>query len=45
MSENEIVTLQKKFGVKIRNDDRVKNIRTLGDIYEFIGAIKEEDGG
>ncbi|MBU1398363.1 MAG: acyl carrier protein, partial [Proteobacteria bacterium] len=31
-----VVALQEKFGVKIRNDGRIKNIRTLGDIYKFI---------
>lgn len=37
-----VVALQEKFGVKIRNDDRIKNIRTLGDIYRFIISLKEE---
>ncbi len=41
-----VVALQKKFGVRIRSDERVRNIRTLGDIYEFIAAIrKEQDAG
>ncbi len=30
-----VVALQKKFDVKIRNDERVRSIRTLGDIYGF----------
>lgn len=37
-----VVALQQKFGVKIRNDQRVRAIRTLGDIYSFIEAVKEE---
>jgi len=37
-----VVALQEKFGVKIRNDDRIKNIRTLGDIYKFILSLKAE---
>ena len=37
-----VVALQHKFGIKIRNDERVRNIRTLGDIYNFILALKEE---
>lgn len=37
-----VVALQKKFGVKIRNDERVRNIRTLSDIYSFIETIKKE---
>jgi acyl carrier protein len=40
-----VVALQKKFGVKIRNDERVRSIRTLGDIYTFISAIRAEGGG
>jgi len=37
-----VVALQDKFGVKIRNDERVKNIRTLGDIHKFIISLKVE---
>ena len=37
-----VVALQEKFGVKIRNDERIKDIRTLGDIYKFIIALKAE---
>ena len=37
-----IVALQKKFGVQIRDDERVRQIRTLGDVYEFIWTIKQE---
>lgn len=37
-----VVALQEKFGVKIRNDERIKGIRTLGDIYKFITALKAE---
>lgn len=37
-----VVALQKKFAVQIRNDDRVRSIRTLGDIYSFITALKSE---
>ncbi len=40
-----VVALQKKFGVRIRSDERVRGIRTLGDIYEFIKAIREEQAG
>jgi acyl carrier protein len=38
-----VVALQKKFGVTIRDDERVRTIRTLGDIYNFIQLIKTED--
>ena len=37
-----VVALQKKFQIVIRSDERVRNIRTLGDIYKFILAIKKE---
>lgn len=37
-----VVALQEKFGVKIRNDERIKNIRLLGDIYSFIFKLVEE---
>ncbi|MCK4485131.1 MAG: acyl carrier protein [Desulfobacterales bacterium] len=37
-----VVALQKKFSVKIRDDERVRSIRTLGDIYQFILNIKSE---
>jgi acyl carrier protein len=37
-----VVALQKKFKVQIRSDERVRNIRTLGDICEFIDALQNE---
>jgi acyl carrier protein len=37
-----VVALQKKFGVRIRDDERVRQIRTLQDIYGFIQAIGQE---
>ena len=37
-----VVALQKKFGVQIRSDERVRDIRTLGDIYRFIEALRGE---
>lgn len=37
-----VAALQKKFGVNIRNEERVRNIRTLQDVYQFISAIKSE---
>lgn len=38
-----IVALQKKFKVQIREDERVRTIRTLEDIYTFILALKQEE--
>jgi acyl carrier protein len=37
-----VVALQKKFKVTIRDDERVRTIRTLGDIYNFIQLIRTE---
>lgn len=38
-----IVALQASFGVKIRNEEAVREIRTLQDIYRFIAALKNEE--
>ena len=37
-----VVALQKKFGVKIRSDERVREIRTIGDICTFIETLRKE---
>jgi acyl carrier protein len=37
-----VVALQKKFKIQIRDDERVRKIRTLGDIYNFILTLKNE---
>lgn len=37
-----IVAIQQKFDVKIRNDERVRDIRTLEDVYRFIIILKKE---
>ena len=37
-----VVALQKKFKVQIRDDERIRNIRTLGDIYQFIINLKNK---
>jgi len=37
-----VVALQKKFKVQIRDDERIRSIRTLGDIYQFIINLKNE---
>lgn len=38
-----VVALQKSFGINIRNEEKVRNIRTLQDIYDFISTIKNEE--
>ena len=40
-----VVALQQRFGIKIRNDDRVRGIRTLGDVHRFIFTIMTELAG
>lgn len=39
-----VVALQNAFGVKIRNEEKVRDIRTLEDIYRFISSLKNEEG-
>ena len=39
-----VVALQNAFGVKIRNEERVRDIRTLQDIYQFISSLRTEEG-
>lgn len=40
-----VVALQNAFSVKIRNEERVRDIRTLEDIYRFISEMKKEEAG
>jgi len=37
-----VVAIQKKFAVQIRDDERVRSIRTLADVYDFIETIQKE---
>ena len=37
-----VAALQKSFGINIRSEEKVRDIRTLQDIYDFISAIKKE---
>ncbi len=37
-----VVALQQKFKINIRNDERVKDIRTLGDIQKFVLVLVQE---
>ena len=36
-----VAALQKSFGVNIRNEEKVRNIRTLQDVYTFILSVKK----
>ena len=37
-----VVALQVKFDIKIRDDERIRSIRSLGDIYSYIQKLGEE---
>jgi acyl carrier protein len=37
-----IVAMQKKFNVRIRDDERIKSIRTLEDISRFVLTLQKE---
>jgi acyl carrier protein len=39
-----VVALQKSFGINIRNEEKVRDIRTLQDVYQFIFSIKNAAG-
>jgi acyl carrier protein len=40
-----IVALQTSFGVKIRNEEKVREIRTLQDIYQLISSFMNAESG
>ena len=37
-----VVAMERKFKVKVRDDERIKSIRTLGDVYQFVLMLKNE---
>jgi acyl carrier protein len=37
-----VVALQTKFNVSIRDDERIRDIRTLQDLYGFIESIAQK---
>ncbi|CCK81991.1 MULTISPECIES: acyl carrier protein [Desulfobacula] len=37
-----VVALQKKFSVEIRTDEKIKDIRTLEDLFKFIKELQLE---
>ena len=37
-----VVAMQDKFKVRIRDDERIRSIRTLGDVYQFVFTLKGE---
>ncbi len=40
-----VVSLQKKFNVEIRTDERIKKIRTLKDLSDFIEKLQAQGEG
>lgn len=37
-----VAAVQKKFGIQIRDDERVRSIRTLQDLYNYLKTIAAE---
>lgn len=37
-----VIALQEEFNVRIRDDNRIRSLRTLGDLYQFVITLKEE---
>jgi len=37
-----VVGVQKKFGIRIRDNEKLREIRTLGDVHRFIIGVKAE---
>jgi len=38
-----VVALQKKFKVSIRDNEKIRDIRTLNDLYDFIETVDPEN--
>jgi acyl carrier protein len=39
-----VVAMQQKFGIRMRNDERIREVRTLADIHRLVLAVKKEQG-
>lgn len=39
-----VLLLQNAFGVQLREEKRIRDVRTLADVYMLIGVIKQELG-
>ena len=37
-----VAAIQKRFNVQVRDDERVRSIRTLQDLYIYLGMIQAE---
>jgi acyl carrier protein len=40
-----VAAIQKKFSIQVRNDERVRAIRTMQDLYSYLIVIKSEQKG
>ena len=36
-----IVQLQKKFGIVLRDNEKLRELRTLGDVYDFLENVEK----
>lgn len=37
-----VVAIQKRFNVQVRDDERVRSIRTMQNLYDYLASIQEE---
>jgi len=37
-----VAAIQKRFGVQVRDDERVRSIRTMQDLYNYLTLIRGE---
>ena len=37
-----MIALQRKFGISLRNNEEIRQVRTLGDIYNFFEKLEAE---
>jgi acyl carrier protein len=37
-----VAAIQKKFGVQVRDDERIRSIRTMQDLYSYLALIRSE---
>ena len=37
-----VANLQERTGISLRNDERVRNVRTLADVYALVAALQSE---
>ena len=40
-----VANLQERFNISLRNDERVRTVRTLGNVYALVNTIQDELDG